>query len=662
MDPNVALGVIARWTHLAASLLTVGAFSALLLAGRSDRPTARAWDERIVGWARRLLWLALISGVAVLAFQTALVEGRASAAFQGTSLLRFVTETQAGHVWLARHGVLLLIAVFLTVRADTSRTADWFAARGEGALLAMIALALLGAAGHAAAVEPGTASAVAIDALHVLAAGAWVGGLLPLAMLLRAAAHEAGADSRPYAVVAARRFSRLALAAVVVLLASGAWNTAVHVASIAGLVGTTYGRLLVVKLALVVVALSIAAINRRRLLPELAGAAASVGRPAMRRLGGLVAIEAGLGLLIVGAVAAMGMTPPARHEQPTWPFSSRLAWAALEGGADLKWRALIGSQVVVLGVVGCAAALLLPSRRLPLIAGGLVVAGAGLGLLIPPLSIDAYPTTYQRPAVTYTATSIVNGSLLYQQHCAACHGPTGAGDGPAGRGLPRPPADLRAPHTGQHTAGDLFWWIGHGIPRGGMPGFGDRLGEEERWDLVNFVRALGAAHAARGVGPTVEPDRPWLVAPDFSFAVGPQPARTLKDYRGRRIVLLVIYTLPGSRPRLSQLAEHANVLSVLGVEVLAVPRDASPDAIRRLGGEPRILFPIVTEGAGEIVEAYGFFASTPHAEFLIDRQGYVRARWAEAGTPDRSMNLLLGEIQQLNAEKAMLPAADEHVH
>ena len=57
------------------------------------------------------------------------------------------------------------------------------------------------------------------------------------------------------------------------------------------------------------------------------------------------------------------------------------------------------------------------------------------------------------------------------------------------------------------------------------------------------------------MGPTVKSDRRML-APDFSFAVGPMPPRSLKDYRGLRTVLLVLYSLPASQPRLTQLARR----------------------------------------------------------------------------------------------------------
>jgi peroxiredoxin len=264
--------------------------------------------------------------------------------------------------------------------------------------------------------------------------------------------------------------------------------------------------------------------------------------------------------------------------------------------------------------------------------------------------------------VPYTTTSIAAGNAVYAERCAVCHGPTGAGDGPAAPGLPRPPADLRAPHTGQHTAGDLFWWVSHGIARGGMPGFGGALSEEQRWDVINDIRFLASVEAARWMGPTVDPGRGWLVAPDFSYAVGPSRTRTLRDYRGQRHVLLVLYTLPASAERLAALAESYQLLATLGVEIIAVPMDASPDAIKELGAAARILYPVVTEGSTDIVATYRRFTEAPHVEFLIDRQGYIRARWAARGSTERDVKLLVAEVQELNEEKVEAAPADEHVH
>ena len=175
---------------------------------------------------------------------------------------------------------------------------------------------------------------------------------------------------------------------------------------------------------------------------------------------------------------------------------------------------------------------------------------------------------------------------------------------------------------------------------------------------MNYLRALGAADAARRLGAVVEPERPRLVAPDFAFAVGPTPPRALRDYRGARVVLVVLYTLPGSRQRLAELAARYDLLVPLGVEVIAVPTDASSDAIKRLGREPRIFFPVVTDGAAEIVTTYSLFAAGPHAEFLVDRQGYLRALEAAPQGTER----LLQNVQALNEEKVVVAPPAEHVH
>lgn len=70
------------------------------------------------------------------------------------------------------------------------------------------------------------------------------------------------------------------------------------------------------------------------------------------------------------------------------------------------------------------------------------------------------------------------GARLYARHCAACHGPTGAGDGPEAPRLPVPPADLRGlaeAHGGQFPAASVMATI-HGYPGkghlGAMPEFG----------------------------------------------------------------------------------------------------------------------------------------------------------------------------------------------
>src|SRR5262249_60612160 len=91
----------------------------------------------------------------------------------------------------------------------------------------------------------------------LLAVGVWPGSLTPLPLLLGSASREPGADARPQAVLAARRFSRAALVAMAVLIASGVVSALAQVESVAALVGTAHGRLLVAKLALLVPILAV---------------------------------------------------------------------------------------------------------------------------------------------------------------------------------------------------------------------------------------------------------------------------------------------------------------------------------------------------------------------------------------------------------------------
>ena len=645
-----ALLLAALWVHLGASVLLVGAFSMLLLAGLPRAPTVRRWDETVVRGSRWLVLVAIGSGLIWLLVRTAVFENRPHAALEPPAVWHAVLDTWPGLVWLARHGLLLVLGAFLAIRADIAERRNWIAARGEALVLAALPLALVSASSHAAAIAPGTMLAVASDAAHLLGAGVWLGSLIPLALLLAVASRETGADARPCAALAARRFSRAALIAMVVLIASGVMSALAQVESVAALLGTAHGRLLLAKLALLVPILALAGVNRTRILPALPGPTA------MRRLVAFVGLEAGLALVLLALAAAMTLTTPARHAQPLWPFPFRLSLDVLPDAPTTGWRALLGGQLALLAGVALIASFLVGRRRLPVLAGALALAGAGVGIGLPPLAVDAYPTSYRRPPVTYHAASIASGMVVYREHCATCHGATGAGDG----GTRRVSVDLRGAPTSRRHAGELFWLVGHGIPGRGMPRFDDRLREAQRWDVVNFIRGLAAAGESGRLGRQVEPDRAWLVAPDFTVSVGPLAPGALRDYRGRRMVLLVLYTLPESRTRIVELTRAYEVLWVMGVEIIAVPTNASPDAISELGSSPPVLFPVVTDGGAEIVATYRMFAPGRHAELLIDRQGYVRAIWKEDGVPE--VAVVQAQVEKLNQEKSPPPFPDDHVH
>jgi cytochrome c553 len=91
-----------------------------------------------------------------------------------------------------------------------------------------------------------------------------------------------------------------------------------------------------------------------------------------------------------------------------------------------------------------------------------------------------------------TSADLAKGREVYAAHCATCHGPTGAGDGEAGRALDPPPADLvAAMRRPMATDAYLFWTIAAGGPPVGsaMPPFEAVLSETEIWQVIAHLRA-----------------------------------------------------------------------------------------------------------------------------------------------------------------------------
>jgi putative copper resistance protein D len=152
---------------------------------------------------------------------------------------------------------------------------------------------------------------LASDALHLVAAGAWLGGLWPLAILLGSARRAGDPVSAAVAYQATRRFSILGIASVAVILATGVINTYEILGPMALSIGTDYNRLLLAKIGLFIAMLAIAAVNRRRLTPQLSDERDQ--KRAMRQLQRNSLAEVGLGLLILAIVAVLGRIPPHVH-------------------------------------------------------------------------------------------------------------------------------------------------------------------------------------------------------------------------------------------------------------------------------------------------------------------------------------------------------------
>ncbi|HYL79911.1 MAG TPA: CopD family protein, partial [Candidatus Acidoferrum sp.] len=628
----------------------------------------------LAGWS---LLIALVSGLMWLWVQAATVSGQPlTEALAMSTLGRVLTGTQFGRVWGARLALLALLGSVLLLRERDRDDKDWSALHLEGILFGGGLLAALAWTGHAAATEAGRRLLhLTADAIHLLATGGWLGGLLSLALLLRQAKALPGGAGIDVSREATRRFSLLGLISVAALGVTGAVNGWILVGDIPRLVGTPYGWLLLAKLTLLLPLIAIAACNLLRVKPRLLAMPTAdfqdLFQIVLRRLTRNVLAEASLGAAILLVVGALGITAPARHVQPTWPFTFRLSWTIMRSLPDVQQGLVFAGGGVLLGLLLLGYGLLRPGHRAWAVAVGLAGVVFFGGNPLRHMAVDAYPTTYLRSSVPYQAASIAHGLRLYQENCAACHGANGYGDGPAGRVLRPRPADLTAKHTGDHTAGDLFWWLGHGIPGTAMPGFAGRLSDTDRWDLVNYLRTLSVAEQARRLGPLVE-STSWLVAPDFTFGIGVGSGETLKEQRGKAMVHLVLFSLPVSLPRLDQLDAAWDTIASTGTRVVAVPMRDEARIYRKLGMHA-VNFPLAVDGGQEIAATYALFRRTfgaegvppvpDHMEFLIDRQGYIRARWIPTESVGwAEIPRLLKEIDRLDREAPGAPAPEEHVH
>ena len=302
---------VARGVGYLGLLGMLGVVAVLLLVwpqGR-NRPAVRRLAAG--AWA-----LALVGSVAGLLLQGPTAAGLGLASAVDGELLGSVLDTQYGQAHLVRLGLLALagagLVALLRMRRDP-------AAR-ELALTAAVGAPLLATwplSGHAGAGDLRWL-ALPADGLHLLAVGAWTGGLVVVLVgLLRTRDEEQLASALP-------RWSRLATAAVVLMVVTGLFASWREVRGLDPLTGTTYGRLLVLKTTAVLLMLGLGNAGRHwvrqrygRTVVHASTATSTAERPAptLPQVGQLrrgVLAESAVAIVVVALTAVLVETPPAR--------------------------------------------------------------------------------------------------------------------------------------------------------------------------------------------------------------------------------------------------------------------------------------------------------------------------------------------------------------
>jgi copper transport protein len=200
------------------------------------------------------------------------------------------------------------------------------AALAGGGLIALVLAAGQAVSGHASAQPANAIPLMAADLAHLLAAGLWGGGLLVLAL--------AGADARgPLLRGVTRRFTRLALAGLAVLLVTGAITALVLAGSPRALAETPWGWLLLAKVALVALAVAIAAVIRR------GGARFERG----------IAAEALVIIAVIAVTGALTGIAPRPEPAPALPYAEQARVGETVVLIDIvPARAGIGNEVHVI--------------------------------------------------------------------------------------------------------------------------------------------------------------------------------------------------------------------------------------------------------------------------------------------------------------------------
>jgi copper transport protein len=524
--PLPGLEVAGRWLVYAAALLLVGAASHL-----PRRAAVVLGATLAVG---QLAWLLAQMQAADATASEALLDTR----FAALWWLRLVSGL--GLVALAARAVRPLASA--TRPAGRPRRLGLAGSPAGGRAAQLIASALLlgslSLGSHAtAAALPGPLG-VLVDFAHLAAAAMWIGALAGVLVLLRC-------SPRPSLRELVPRTSRVALGAMLVLVATGLLSGWSEVQSWPALATTAYGQALLLKLTLVGLILAFAAINLFMVRPRVRQAQSP--RLAASFVG-LTLAELSVATIVLGATGLLTSLPPPGQQalpeaftatrqagslrvtltaDPNWvgvsQYAVRLADRAGREPSDVNSVTLTFSMRDM--NMGRTTVIAAPTDNQTYAASGFFVGMPGVSEIgigiqrsegadesavfdmdVPDVTQDQFQGLRPLLAGGQASPSPDHGQAVYAERCQVCHGASGIGDGPAAASLLPPPSDLTL-HAQWHGDAQLLWFVSNGVAGTGMPAFDDLSGADRR-DVVSYLHVLASASTASRQPPAVSPPTP----------------------------------------------------------------------------------------------------------------------------------------------------------
>ena len=349
---DLLLATAGRWLGLLALAALVGGLVLDLLVLPRETPELARARSRLARWIGLAVAVLIVTSAIDLLARARIMSG-GDLAQVPAALPLVLTRTHFGSIWIARVVALALLLAASLWRSRAGRAVTLVLALGVALTNTLT--------GHAA--DWGDRSfTVLVDWLHAVAATAWTGGLLSLALAV-GPAWRAPASAELIAAVA-RRFSRLAGYCLLIVLASGIYNAWIQVPTLTALWTTTYGVALLLKVVLALGLAVLGAVNRYLVLPALGASrprrlgrmrrlcrialfgAASAPGAARTRLSRLVSREAVVGVVVFGCTAVLGESTPKRHEghmaqvmdQDNSPARVTMQALHATGGVPKGWR------------------------------------------------------------------------------------------------------------------------------------------------------------------------------------------------------------------------------------------------------------------------------------------------------------------------------------